>query len=159
MNTKNEAETYGEVDSIDFAIYLSKKALDSGQPANVTKIQKWLYICYGLYLAAYDKQLLTERPKAWDYGPAFPRVHKRQTKNNGDLSGLLNTINVDAFKKYDSVINATIDKFGSWTASELVAWTHESGRAWDKTIKNEGIYSVIDNDNISKEFKEMLKND
>ena len=158
MGTGKEMITHGEVDSIDFAIYLSKKAQDLGKAVNVTKIQKWLYICYGLYLVAYEKQLLIERPKAWDYGPAFPRVHKKQKKNNAGLDGLIDTIEVKNFAKYDSVIQATLNNFGSWTASELVAWTHEPNKAWDKTLITEGIYSVMCNKNIYKDFKEILDN-
>jgi len=157
MDTGRELITHGEVDSVDFAIYLNKKAQDLGKVVNITKIQKWLYICYGLYLVVNEKQLLAERPKAWDYGPAFPRVHKKQKKNNNDLANLISTIKVENFVKYDSVIQATLANFGDWTASELVAWTHEPNKAWDKTLKAEGIYSVMSNENILSDFKEILK--
>ena len=159
MDADNQmvAHAHGEVDSIDFAIYLSKKAQEFGKTANVTKIQKWLYICYGLYLAAYERQLLTERPKAWDYGPAFPRVHKKQKKTNDGLTNLINTITNNDLTKYDPVIRATLDNFGDWTAGELVAWTHEPDKAWRKTLSSDGIYAAMSNENISKDFKEMFK--
>ena len=150
---------FGEIDSVDFAIYLNKKAHEFGIPVvNVTKIQKWLYICYGLYLAVYEKQLLSERPKAWDYGPAFPRVHKMQKKHDNSLDYLQNILSKDNLKKYDDVIKATLDNFGSWTASELVDWTHEEGKAWYKTKKSEGMYSPMDNYDILLDFQGLISN-
>jgi len=152
---------YGEVDSVDFAIYLNNKANELGLSANVTQIQKWLYICYGLYLAAYDRQLLTERPKAWNYGPAFPRVHKKQKKNNDSLNYLetrINSENTNAedFAKYEAVVNTTLKHFGDWTAGELVTWTHEPGTAWDKKFKGDDMYSNMDNHDIIMDFKKLL---
>ena len=149
--------TFGKVDSVDFAIYLNKKAKDLKLSANVTQIQKWLYCCYGLYLVAYGEQLLTERPKAWNYGPAFPRVHKKQKKNNDSLDGLEAEINLDDFKQYDDVVEATLKHFGDWTAGELVAWTHEKGTAWDKQCKDNNMYVNMKNQDIFADFKKLFK--
>jgi len=158
VNASQET-AFGEIDSVDFAIYLNKKAHELGiQTINVTKIQKWLYICYGLYLAVHEKQLLSERPKAWDYGPAFPRVHKTQKRNDNSLDYLQNTRSQEDLQKYDDVIKATLENFGTWTASDLVAWTHEKGKAWRKTIELEGRYSSMDNYDILLDFKGMISN-
>ena len=152
-----ETTKYGEVDSVDFAIYLNQKASDLGIHTNVTKIQKWLYICYGIYFALHEKQLLTERPKAWDYGPAFPRVHKRQKKNNNSLDNLTMNISSSELTKYDTVINATLENFGDWSASELVTWTHEKGKAWDKTFNLlEAKYAPMDNNDIFIDFRNIV---
>ena len=159
MSVTNEATVFGEVDSVDFAIYLNKKAHDLNIPVNVTKIQKWLYICYGLYFAINGEQLLTERPKAWDYGPVFPRVHKRQKKNNNSLDNLSTGIPLEKLKKYDDVIQATLKNFGDWTANELVAWTHEDGKAWSKTYHLlDAKYAPMDNHDISLDFKSLFTN-
>ena len=148
--------TYGEVDSLDFAVYLNSKAEKMKLDVNVTKMQKWLYICYGLYLAAYKSQLLTERPKAWKFGPVFPRVHRKQVKNKYSLKGIPLPKNISAFEKYDEVIETVLDHFGGWTASDLVNWTHEPGRAWDATVKQEGEFAAIDNYYILKDFERLV---
>ena len=156
MSAIDEKATFGEIDSVDFAIYLNKKAHENGKTVNVTKIQKWLYICYGLYLAVYSKQLLTERPKAWDYGPAFPRVHKKQKKNGNSLDGLRNAMPLNKYEKYDDLIQATLEKFGDWNASELVAWMHDENKAWQKTMTYVGPYAPMDNFDILLDFKSIL---
>ena len=146
----------GEVDSVDFAIYLNKKAKELGKSVNVTKIQKWLYICYGLYLAQHNKQLLTERPKAWEFGPAFPRVHNKQKKNNDSLDNLSMSVCEDSLEKYDEIINAVLEHFGDWTASGLVEWTHGKGNAWDKKFNNDEKYASMDNHDIILDFQRFI---
>jgi len=157
ITTMSTVDVYGEVDSVDFAIYLEKKALEKGKKPNVTQIQKWLYVCYGLYLFVDKKQLFTERPKAWDFGPVFPRTHSKQKKNGDTLQSLISSINTREFEKYDDLIEATLKLFGDWTASELVAWTHKEGSAWDKkyNIMDEK-YSSMDNGDIILDFKRLV---
>ena len=155
-DVNHEKVNYGEVDSVEFAIYLNQKATELGLSVNVTKIQKWLYICYGIYLAAKGEQLLTERPKAWEFGPAFPRVHKKQKKNNGSLNGLPMSISADSLGKYDEVIIPVLDHFGTWTASGLVAWTHEEGKAWHKKYHNDEKYASLDNHDIILDFERFV---
>ena len=38
------------------------------------KSQKLLYCCYGAVLAETNERLTDEHPKAWPYGPVFPRT-------------------------------------------------------------------------------------
>ena len=152
---------FGEVDSVEFAIYLNKKAKEKNIEINLTKIQKLLYICYGIYFALNKKQLLNELPKAWDYGPVFPRVHKMQKKHGGNLDNLLSEILlIRTFEKYDDLIDLVLGHFGSWNATELVVWTHTEGSAWDKkyNIQNEKYFS-IDNFDIISDFDAMLINE
>ena len=156
------ANIYGLTDAVTFAAYLTRKAREQGHVVNVTKLQKWLYVCYGLYLAAYGEQLFNDRPKAWDYGPVFPRVHKHQTENK--LEKLVSDSNIDnlvpdARDKCNEVINAVLGHFGDWMATELVGWTHTPNMAWDKTIKTSGLYSTIDNFDIYKDFKEYVSDE
>jgi len=150
--------TFGQVDSVDFAIYLNEKAKIKGFSPNVTKIHKWLYACYGASLALNDEQLLDERPKAWDYGPAFPRVHKKQKRNNNTLDGLSYKTPLDELQKHDAIIDVVLDHFGSWTASELVHWTHEPGKAWHKKFNSNSKYQNLDNLDITIDFKRYVAN-
>jgi len=156
VNTDNANIKFGKVDSLDFAIYLSKKARALNLDVNVTKIQKWLYICYGLYFAATKEQLLNERPKVWDYGPAFPKVHSKQKKHKDGLDSLESSClleEIDDFEVIEDIINATLAHFGKWSASALVSWTHEEGKAWYNTKQQDGMYIPIDNNDIYNEFK------
>ena len=136
----------GEVSSIDFAKYLNKKALEQDKSPNITKINKWLYICYGLFLAINEKQLLHEKPEAWQYGPFFPDVHKANKKNT-----LIN--DVPLLSQYDELIDVVLEKFGDWTAGELVDWTHVDGKAWSVTAHQQD----MDNLNILNDFNELFE--
>lgn len=157
VNALDEVTVFGEVDSVDFAIYLNARAQVRGNDVNITKIHKWLYICYGLYFTVSGKQLLTERPRAWDYGPAFPRVHTRNNKNNNSLNGLKSTVPLESLEKYNDVIDAALDNFGDWSASQLVAWTHKKGSAWYRAY-NEEKYTPIDNHYILLDFEGLFAN-
>lgn len=151
-----ETTNYGEVDSIDFAIYLNQRARAMSLDVNVTKIQKWVYICYGIYLAAHNRQLLSERPKAWDFGPAFPRVHNKQKKNGGSLDGINPSVSVEDLAKFDDIIIPVLEHFGKWTASGLVEWTHAKGTAWDKNINRNEKYKSMDNHDILLDFERFV---
>ena len=155
MGVTAEKVVYGKVDSVDFAVYLNKKARDAGKHMNVTKLQKLLYICYGLYLAAENEQLLTERPKAWDYGPAFPRVHK---KLKSGLERLEGQTDFSDLTEYDFIIDPILDHFGNWTAGNLVDWTHKDGSAWSKQVEHGYKYEVMDNMDIKSDFTGFIKN-
>ena len=153
---------FGLTDAVSFAAFLTKKAREQGYAVNVTKLQKWLYICYGLFLATYDTQLFNDRPKAWDYGPVFPHVHEQQTKNT--LERLVPNANLDDLMpdmrdKCSEVADAVLKYFGDWTAVELVDWTHTPNKAWDKTVKEAGKYSTIDNFDIYRDFREYVSDE
>jgi len=150
---------HGNVNSVDFAIYLNQVADKMGLIPNVTKIQKWLYICYGLYLVVAEKPLLNEQPTAWQYGPFFEDVHKRQKRNKDTLYGLdMTKTSVEEMKQYDEIIKATLDHFGDWSASDLVRWTHQEDSAWFKKYHFGQKYKTLDNNDIFLDFKQVVVN-
>ena len=147
----------GKIDNVDFAIHLSKKANEANLQINVTKLQKLLYICYGLYLADTNSQLLHERPEAWQYGPFFPSVHAVQIKNKNGLHDLENKSSPDDLRQYDYIIDPILGHFGKWTAGGLVAWTHEKGSAWyiKYHVENRKM-TPLDNLDIISDFKKFI---
>jgi len=148
----------GKVDSIKFAAYLYDKARTARKYPNVTKMQKWLYICYGIYFAVYDEELLNEKPEAWEYGPVFRRVYSVQKNDKlGDIFRSFSEEDLDGLSQYNNVIDATLNSVGGWSASKLVNWTHEKDKAWDKTVRVAGKYEPMDNNDIKLDFKGLLK--
>jgi len=154
---ETEPNVLGRVSSVDFAIYLTHKAIEKGISINVTKLQKLLYLCYGLYLAATNEQLLDVRPQAWYYGPFFPNIHRIQKSNKDTLENLVHRINLEDFAEFDYIIVPILEHFGNWSASELVNWTHEKGMAWDKkyNIQNEK-HTSLDNFDIISDFEKFI---
>ncbi len=105
---------------------------------NITKVQKLLFIAYGYCLAKHNRVILDERPKAWPYGPVFPK-----TRNKVDFSKVptLDDIEFSEISQDDivkEVFNMAIDKYSEYSASKLTSWSHMPGGPWDMTTKSEG---------------------
>lgn len=129
-----------QYDSVIGAKLLLALAYQKGKILNVTKVQKMLYIIYGYFLAKENYIIFTETPKAWPYGPVFPR-----TRNRIDFDRVHKTTEVDIQDIYQNteivdVFNKVIDKYAKFTAGQLSEWSHMEGGAWDKTTKQSGFY-------------------
>ncbi|SDE82674.1 Panacea domain-containing protein, partial [Riemerella columbipharyngis] len=145
-------------DSVICAEYLLAIAYSRSIVLNITKVQKLLYLAYGAYLAEYDKSFITEQPKAWPYGPVFPRTRKHVNFDNV-LS--LDNPKFDKIKKNEEItllFNKIIDNYSNFTASQLSEWSHEKDGPWDKTVKNSnGNWNVPIDDELIKKYFLNLK--
>jgi len=154
-----EVASDGKVDSIDFAIYLNQKAKNLRIPdINVTKIQKCLYICYGMYLAAYNAPLLNEKPVAGKNGPLFPRVLIKQKEyEGGSLDGVRPTVTMESLEAYSDIAQSVLGHFGRWSIAGLVAWTSERGNAWHKKFRTNKPLAIMDDNDIRSDFMRFVK--
>jgi uncharacterized phage-associated protein len=149
-------ETKKQYDSVLGAKLLLALAYERGKVLNTTKVQKMLYIIYSYFLAKHDYQIFSETPKAWPYGPVFPRTRKKvdciiQKLDDPELSDIKSdTTIVDKF-------NSVIDKYSKFTASELSDWSHMEGSPWDKTTKESDFKwgDFIPNEYISDYFSNL----
>lgn len=125
-------------DSILAANYLLATAYDKGIVLNVTKVQKMLFMAYGVIYAKHNRIFIDESPKAWPFGPVFPK-----TRSKVDYGTLLSKTNpiFDEISK-DDIVNATfdtiIDKYSKYSASQLSNWSHMPDSPWDKTKNEKG---------------------
>ena len=115
-----------------------------------TKLNKLLYIVYGVYLSIYNKSILTEKPKCFPYGPVFPRVFKKYIK--------LESQKLNLEKNLENIIQEVIKKFGNWKAGELSAWSHEDGSPWQIIFKksNNKYGSELNDNDIIQYFKNKV---
>lgn len=144
-------------DSVLVAKYMLALAWKKGIVLNVTKVQKMLYILYGYFVANHDHPVLTEQPKAWPYGPVFPRSQKKV-----DYSTILPLEHSDFNEiKNDSLLtdklNLIIDKYSKFTASQLSGWSHEEGGPWALTCQKVGFNwnAAITDDLIKSYFQSV----
>lgn len=72
-------DTY-KYDSVTVANYIIAFANENKFFINMTKLQKLLYIAYGVYLSVKNERLTNEHPQAWPYGPVFPTTRNRLIK-------------------------------------------------------------------------------
>lgn len=131
-------ETY-RYNSVDVARFIIATANEKRISINITKVQKLLYIAYGLYIAVKDERLTDEHPQAWPYGPVFPTTRSKL------LNAEFYSINFEdaelAKMKQDDTLNSLIElvfnHFGNWTASQLTAWSHGDGSPWERTTEQD----------------------
>lgn len=141
-------------DSVICAEYLLALAYSKGVVLNVTKVQKLLYLAYGAYLAEHNESFIKEQPKAWPYGPVFPRTREHV---NFDKIISLDDSKFDEIKKNKEItklLNKIIDKYSAFTASQLSEWSHEKNGPWDIALKKSGgnWNTPIDDELIKKYF-------
>ena len=135
-----------ELDSVDVANAIRYIAQTKGINVNMTKINKLLYIAYGTMLVNQKKRLTSEHPGAWPYGPVFPRVHR-----NIKLSDSITSSAYDKLRGIDisitDLLEDVVNKFGRLSATQLSAWSHQSGSPWDIAVKeSNGIWNTKLND-------------
>ena len=108
---------------------------------NKTQMQKILFMCYGQALACNDKPLFTDdTPKAWPFGPVFPRSYQRYTENiPSNLTEKEKSIYAEDVPTL-KMIAGIVDRHCRKTATVLSDWSHEINGPWHKTVfnKNEG---------------------
>lgn len=145
-----------QYDSVLGAKLLLALAYEKGIVLNVTKVQKMLYILYSYFLAKHNTQVFSETPKAWPYGPVFPRTRKKvdfgivfKTTESELKEIFTEKILVDKF-------NSVIDIYSKYTASELSNWSHMENSPWERTTK---LQNFKWGDHIPDEFiKEYFAN-
>lgn len=146
--------------SIDYARLISWIAYFKHQTIlNKTQLQKLLFICYGLYLADHDSPLFDDdTPKAWPFGPVFPRSYKRYVEqapsNLSEDEKKAYLENRDALRMVTNVV----DLFYSIPANILSDWSHRPGSPWAQTVftgnnKFKGWNNRIEDSTISEFFK------
>nr|DAI80202.1 MAG TPA: hypothetical protein [Bacteriophage sp.] len=122
--------------SVDVAEYIVAYANENHFVVNMTKMQKLLYIAYGVYLAVKGRRLTDEHPHAWPYGPVFPRTRRKLLDVPFD--------NVDYPEKLSgnaelrSLVRLVFDNFGKYNAAALSEWSHKPNSPWDKTVSGDG---------------------
>jgi uncharacterized phage-associated protein len=128
-------------DSVPVAKYLLALATEKGKNLNATQLQKLLFIAYGFILTKIGEPILKEGPRAWPYGPVFPRVQKHV--NLGFVYKLEDSEFEDLKKDklLTEILNKVIDNYSVHSASKLSAWSHKEGSPWDVTVKSGGIKS------------------
>lgn len=151
MKTDKIMKTY---DSVLLAQYMLSLAHSKGINLNVTKVQKLIYIVYGVFMSEHDHQITTEAPKAWPFGPVFPRSQK---KVNYTAVMPLDTPLFGELKEdkiLNDVLGSVIDKFANLSATSLSEWSHQEGGPWHRTVSGNNKWNApIPNQYIKEYFE------
>lgn len=122
--------------SVVLAKYIAAYANANGFVINMTKLQKLLYITYGVYLAVTGKRLTNEHPQAWPYGPVFPATRNKLLKK--DLESIQFDTENTLADDIKSCVKLVFNTYGGYNASYLSAWSHKPNTPWDLTVKGLG---------------------
>lgn len=102
---------------------------------NKTQMQKLLFMCYGQALVLENRPLFTDdTPKAWPFGPVFPRSYKRYEET---LPDDLTDEDKRRFSENRDVllmIAQTVANFCHTSATRLSEWSHQPGSPWQQTV-------------------------
>lgn len=146
-----------EYNSINVASYIYKSCIEKDfKGINNTKIQKLLYCCYGSVLAVNNERLCDEYPRAWNYGPVFPKVYKFISKKNIENLGCNE---IPSFPEdLKNILDVTINFFGKFSANQLSEWSHEVGSPWHSVIELQGekFGAFIPDESIKEYFKHYV---
>lgn len=142
--------------SVALAKYIAAYANRHGFVINMTKLQKLLYICYGVYLAVKGERLTNEHPQAWPYGPVFPTTRNRLLQLS--LDEIKDGSDPSITDDIKACVKLVFDSFGAHTASYLSSWSHQVNSPWDTTVKTEGFRwgMEISDQYILPYFKNLL---
>lgn len=121
--------------SLDYANLIAWIALmKHGVRLGKTQLQKLMYIFYGLAIAKNGNPPFDDdTPKAFPFGPVFPRSYKRF---DGTVRDLTQTDKDSFMQNADLLKLATwvTDSFCMHSATTLSEWSHKDDAPWKKTV-------------------------
>lgn len=151
--------------SVTVATYIVALANDKRLGINMTKIQKLLYIAYGVYLVVKKSRLTNEHPQAWPYGPVFPTTRNKLLKKDLFAINLENEelAEIKNDREINSLLELVFSVYGKMNAVYLSEWSHQEGSPWYYTVHSENFKwgNVIPDELIEEYFKTIVtpKND
>jgi uncharacterized phage-associated protein len=131
-------------------------ARGNGRSLTNMQLQKLVYIAHGYHLAIFNDALINERPRAWQFGPVFPKLYKKLSRYGPGFV----TADVEAPDKVcETTMSALISKvwgaYGDMTGGRLSAMTHREGSPWSQTWELEQ-YAAIPEDTIRDHYKALI---
>lgn len=162
-------------DAKAIANYFLELAKQQGKTIDPMAIQKLVYFAHGWNLALFDRPLITDRIKAWDYGPVISSLYGEFKEfGNGPITRLARsyefkenlklTVIIPSINDYrdsanyevtKSLLNRVWEVYGDFSAIQLSNMTHEDGSPWS-TARREN-KEIIDDEVIKRYFSALTK--
>ena len=130
------------------------------------KLQKVLYIAYGLHLCLFETRLFESQIQAWRLGPVIYDVYREfRDHGNNIITTTAKAIDPKTGEFFTPQIDAEINPkaidiacttYGQERAWNLVDITHDTNSAWKKNYREgqNGIH--IQDDDIRNEFEARI---
>ena len=155
-----------ELKGLDIAKYILTKI-----PCTHLKLEKLVYMCYADYLCETTEKLFKDTIYAYRLGPVIESVYEKYKKNGSEVIGTIR--DEDNIKTYDETskklpirsriisskdglkklhsIDKSLEKYGKYSANELVKITHKKFGPWYNSGGGTKNYSEI-TDNLIKKY-------
>ncbi len=151
------------------------RAEKEGQRLDPMKVQKLTYLAHGWHLGLHGEPLINEEVQAWQYGPVINSLyHEFKSFGAGEITGratswdfssqgepalvepVVDPSDVDTI----ALLERVWDVYGSCSAVELSAMTHQPGSPWSQTwqemtpkLRGKG----IPNSRIKEGFETLIR--
>ena len=145
-----------DLSAIDIASFVTKYCAPNNFFINITKLQKLVYCCYGVVLAAQDTRLCKEHPKTWPHGPVFTKIYKAQALHQGVIEFLLDYNSKSIPSETKDLVVKTLDVFVKYNAGQLVRWSKQSDGPWKSDVTTNGYFRKMDDAKIKNFFEKTL---
>lgn len=126
---------------LDVCRYVINFSNDKDYGISNLKLQKVLYFIQAYFLISANKKCFNERIEAWDFGPVVPEAYREYKQfGSGDIPTVSFVVDFDEENIWDSkvqqykddvikiedksLIDAVVDKFSDYSATDLVSITH-----------------------------------
>lgn len=147
-----------ELKGIDVAKYILSQV-----KCTHLKLEKLVYLCYADYLCEKGKKLFQDKIYAFSLGPVVESVYKEYKGYAKTLTSEIKKKDING-KKVDEMpsksrilfarsgiekinsIMSTIDKYGKYSASDLVDITHKQNAPWEKVYDGTSYKQILDNE-------------
>ena len=131
--------------------------LKHGYTPNCTEAGRTLYTFYGIILATYGIRIC-ERPKAWPFGPVFPRVRLASLNPVGDRNAYerLMLRYPDIVYEGERLFRCIFSR--KFLIKRLVEWTTAAGSPWDTTRQRKSFGADIADSDIHAYFARLSMN-
>ena len=104
---------------------------------NVTKLQKLLWIVYGVVLTHCCFRICDESPEAGTYGPIFRKTLKFLSCYGIDYTVPLEDIGPKLPQEIREAVDVTLRYFGRFAGNQLVNWTTGRNTPWHRVVHDE----------------------
>lgn len=146
----------------------------TNKPLTAMHMIKLIYITHGFTLAITKESLIRTRIEAWKYGPVIPVLYHSYKGYGGstidklDYCGTpltdekINDRKICLESVFDDqtydILDQILDIYGSHSALELSALTHEKGTQWHQCYKPNHLFTLIPDNIIQEYYEEKMTN-
>lgn len=149
---------YPAKDGIEVCAAFLRLAEADGVALTNQRLQCLAYIAHGVHLAAtHGIPLISERPRAWDFGPVFPALYDAlRPFKRGEVSLSREAGEIPVGESEARAIRGVWRSYGKRSESELSSILRLEGRPWHAQWEKEP-YGEISDTALIKHYRGMIK--